>query len=67
MEITSIGFWIAAGVTFAISAWTIVAAIVEVVRGKSRPWHADVLLAVVFHGVTAVLALWLAGKAGGGG
>ena len=66
MEITSIGFWIAAAVTFVVSAWTIIAAIVEVARGKRRPWHPDVLLAVLFHGCTAVMVLWLAGKANPG-
>lgn len=67
LEITTIGFWIAAAATFVLSAWTILAAIVEVARGKSRPWHPDVLLAILFHGGTAVLALWLAGKASHGG
>lgn len=60
MEPTPIAFWIGAAVAGAISLWTIAAAIVQVVRGKSRPWSLDVIVAVLFHGGTAVLALWLA-------
>jgi len=57
---TPIAFWIAAGVVGAISLWTIVGAIVQIARGKSRPWSFDVIVAILFHGGTAVLALWLA-------
>ena len=60
MEPTPIAFWIAAGVVGAISLWTIVGTIVRVARGKNRPWSFDVIAALLFHGGTAVLALYLA-------
>ena len=61
---TSTGLWIATALVWAISAWTILAAIIEIVRGKSRPWSADVIVAVLFHGGTAVLSVRLAHMAG---
>ena len=57
MEPTPIACWIAAGVVGAISLWTFVAA---VARGKSKPWSFDVIVALLFHGGSAVLALYLA-------
>lgn len=60
MEPTPLAFWIAAVVVGAISLWTIAAAIVQVARGKSKPWNLDVIVAVLFHGGMAVLALYLA-------
>lgn len=56
----SIALWVCAAVVWVLSAWTIVATIVEVARGKSKPWSADVIVGVLFHGVTAVLVLKLA-------
>ena len=56
-------YWTAAGIVWALSAWTIIGAIVEVARGKAGPVEADVIIAVVFHGATAVVALKLANLA----
>lgn len=70
MNPTPEGYWIAAALVGAISLWTIIGAVVQVARGKSRPWSFDVIAAVLFHGGTAVLALWLANfakSAGAGG
>jgi hypothetical protein len=64
---TTILLWIAAGLCFAVSAWTIVAAIVAVVRGTVRPWQLDAVVAVLFHGTTALAALKLASLALNGG
>ena len=63
MEPTPIAYWIAAAVVGAISLWTFVAAVVQVARGKSKPSSLDVIVAVLFHGGTAVLAIWLANLA----
>jgi hypothetical protein len=63
VEPTPVAFWIAAAVVGAISLWTFFAAVVQVARGKSKPWSLDVVVAVLFHGGTAVLALWLANLA----
>jgi len=52
--------WIAAALVWMLSCWTIVAAIVEVVRKKSKPWHKDVVAAILFHGGTAIAVLKLA-------
>jgi hypothetical protein len=52
-------FWIGAAVAWVLSAWTITAVIVEVARGKSRPLSLDVIIGVLFHGGTALLALKL--------
>ena len=60
-------YWTAAAIAWALSAWFIIAAIVEVARGKSKPWSGDVLIGVLFHGFTALLALWLANMANHGG
>jgi hypothetical protein len=59
------GYWIAAAVVGAVSLWTIIGTIVQVARGKSRPWSFDVIAAVLFHGGTVVLALYLAHLAQG--
>jgi hypothetical protein len=66
MEPTPLGLGIGAVAAALLAAWTIVAAIVEVARGRSRPWSGDVIAAVVFHGSAAVLALWLASLASNG-
>ena len=60
MEPTPIAFLIAAAVVGAISLWTFVAAVVQVARGKAKPWSLDVIVAMLFHGGMAVLALYLA-------
>jgi hypothetical protein len=60
LEPTPIAYWIAAAVVGAISLWTFVAAVVQVARGKAKPWNLDVIVAVLFHGGMAVLALYLA-------
>ena len=63
LQPTALGYWLTALVVWALSAWTIVAAIVEVARGRSRPWHPDVIVAILFHGATAVAALYIASLA----
>ncbi len=61
--IYSVLYWIGAGLVWAISAWTIISTIVEVARGKSKPWSRDVVAGVLFHAGTAVAALKLANLA----
>ncbi len=56
-------FWTGSGVCFLLGAWTIVEVIVEVAKGKSRVFERDVILAILFHGGMAILALKLAGLA----
>ncbi len=53
-------YWIAAAVLWLLSGWTIISTIVEVARGKSKPWNRDVLIGVLFHAGTAIAALKLA-------
>lgn len=59
----TIGYYIAAGLVWLLSAWTIFSAIIEVVRGGTKPWNRNVIIAVLFHGGTAILALELASMA----
>ena len=59
----SVGFYIGAAIVWLLSAWTIFAAIAEVARGRIKPWNINVIIAVVFHGGTAILALELASMA----
>ncbi|MCP4601918.1 MAG: hypothetical protein GY847_15625 [Proteobacteria bacterium] len=56
-------FWIAAGLVWVLSTWTIIAVIMEVARAKSKPLSADVIVGVLFHGATAIAALKLANLA----
>ena len=57
------GWWIATIVVWLVSAICIIATMVEVGIGKSRPYKPENLGAVAFHGATAILALWLLTKA----
>jgi len=59
-------WWAGAIIAWLASAGCIISTIVEVKQGKSGPKGpkaGEYWGAVVFHGVTAILALWLAGKA----
>jgi hypothetical protein len=56
-------WWIASIVTWLISAGCIIGTLVEVISGKKRPFCADSIGGYLFHGVTAVLALWFLVKA----
>ncbi len=60
-------FWIGAALAWVLSAWTIVATIIEVARGRSRLLSGDVITAILFHGVTAIAAIKLANLAVHGG
>lgn len=59
-------WWIAAIVTWLVSAGCILGTIVEIVMGKKRPFCAENLFGYLFHGATALLALWFLVKALGG-
>lgn len=59
----AIGYYIAAFLVWILSAWTILAAIIEVARGRSKPWNPNVIFAVLFHGGTAILTLELTSRA----
>jgi hypothetical protein len=52
-------WWIGAAVVWLASAVCIIGTIAEVLTGRKRPFQAENLGAYVFHGATAVLALWL--------
>ncbi len=56
-------YWIAAGLAGVVSAWSIIATIVEIARGKSKFFSVNVFIGILFHGGTAVLALKLANLA----
>jgi hypothetical protein len=56
---TPVGFYIAAAVAAAIALWTLVAAVVHVVRRWRRIKSFDFVFAVLFSGGLVVLALWL--------
>jgi len=58
-------WWIATAVVWLASAGAIFLAMANVVRRKSRAFSARTLSLYGFHGVTALLALWLAVKAMG--
>jgi len=57
------GWWIATIVVWLLSAACIISTIVETVRGKKRTFALENLGAYLFHGATAILALWLLMKA----
>jgi hypothetical protein len=57
------GWWIGAFLVWLASAACIIGTIVEIVSGKKRPFEAENLGAYLFHGSTAILALWLLVKA----
>lgn len=59
-------WWLSAIIVWLASAACIISTIVELKQGKTGPKgpkQTDFWGAVVFHGVTAILALWLLGKA----
>jgi len=56
-------WWISAFVVWAISAAWIIAILAEVFRGKSAALSPKLLPGYGFHGVTAILSLWLFMKA----
>ena len=57
------GWWIAVILVWLASAGCIIGTIVEIVSGKKRPFEPENLGAYLFHGSTAILALWLLMKA----
>lgn len=56
-------WWIGAGLVWLLSAVCIFTAMWEVWRGKSRTFSRRIMSMYGFHGVTALLALWLAVQA----
>ena len=57
------GWWIGAIVLWPLSAACILSTLVGVAVGSSRPFKPDNWGAFVFHGATAILALWLLTRA----
>lgn len=58
-------WWVGGGVALAASAVCIVSTVFDLKRGKcgpNGPKAAEFWGAVAFHGVTALLAIWLLGK-----
>jgi hypothetical protein len=56
-------WWIGAIVIWLASAGCIIATIVEIAIGKKRAFEGENLGAYAFHGITAILALWMLTKA----
>jgi len=56
-------WWIGAIVVWLASAVCIIGTIVEIAIGKKRAFEPENLGAYAFHGVTAILALWMLMKA----
>ncbi|MDD5306157.1 MAG: hypothetical protein PHU25_02440 [Deltaproteobacteria bacterium] len=67
MNPQTLAMWTISGAAAVIAAATIISTIVEVARGKSRPWSRDVIIAVAFHACMALVALRAAIFASGGG
>ncbi|MFH0800944.1 MAG: hypothetical protein V2A78_00960 [bacterium] len=57
------GWWIGAILVWLVSAACIISTIFEVLSGKKRLFEAENFGAYIFHGSTAILALWLLVKA----
>ncbi|HYF92487.1 MAG TPA: hypothetical protein VD969_09565 [Symbiobacteriaceae bacterium] len=58
-------WWIGAALVWLVSAACIVVAMVKVFRGKAPAFGKQALSLYAFHGVAALLALWLAFAAAG--
>jgi hypothetical protein len=56
-------WWIGAILVGLLSAVCIISTMVEIISGKKRLFEAESVGAIVFHGVTAILALWFLFKA----
>lgn len=56
-------WWIAAALVWIVSAGCILCAMASVFRGQTKAFAPKALTLYSVHGVTAVLALWLAVKA----
>ena len=56
-------WWIGAIVVWLASAVCIIGTIVEIAIGKKRAFEPENFGAYAFHGITAVLALWMLMKA----
>lgn len=67
MNPVKVALWIVAGGAALVAAVTIVSTVVEVARGRSRPWSKEVIIAVLFHAGLALAALRAAVAASGAG
>ncbi len=56
-------WWIGAILVWLLSAACIISTMVEIVQGKKRLFEGESVGAIVFHGATAILALWFLFKA----
>ena len=57
------GWWVACIVVWLFSAACIIVTLVRIISGKKKPFGAENFGAYIFHGSTAILALWLLLKA----
>ena len=58
-----VALWVGVGIAGLLAAWFSVSTIVQVIRGKIKPWQKDALIAIFFHAVLAMAALFLANQA----